>query len=350
MSTYLSIPADKIDVVPLGINLDGFAKRIASPDRPFTVGYLARIAPEKGLHALCDAYVRFRQRPGVERAQLEVAGYMASDQQGYLREAGRRLEAAGLGSEFHYRGLLDREQKIRFLRNLDVFSVPTVYVEPKGLFLLEAMACGVPVIQPNHGAFPEMIAKTSGGVLVEADNGDRLARRDLQPLERSGPSRRARREWIRRRAAALQHRPLRRANARGLREVDVLTVSGVGKTYPAPQGQVEVLTDISLSFSSGDAAAVMGPSGQREEHAAVHSGRARAADNGYGAPRGAESIRSRAEGARGVPQQRDRVRFSGSLPAPAVHRARERARSNAGWSCRSRCGSARAVARSIRSA
>jgi glycosyltransferase involved in cell wall biosynthesis len=100
---------------------------------------------------------------------------MASDQQGYLREAGRRLEAAGLGREFHYRGLLDREQKIRFLRNLDVFSVPTTYVEPKGLFLLEAMACGVPVIQPNHGAFPEMIAKTAGGVLVEADNADRLA-------------------------------------------------------------------------------------------------------------------------------------------------------------------------------
>jgi glycosyltransferase involved in cell wall biosynthesis len=175
MSRYLSIDAGKIDVVPLGINLEGFAKRVASPDRPFTVGYLARIAPEKGLHTLCDAYVRFRQRPGIARAQLEVAGYMASDQQGYLREARRRLEAAGLGSEFHYRGLLDRDQKIAFLRNLDVFSVPTVYVEPKGLFLLEAMACGVPVIQPNHGAFPEMIAKTSGGVLVEADNADRLA-------------------------------------------------------------------------------------------------------------------------------------------------------------------------------
>ena len=175
MSKYLTIEPDKIDVVPLGINLDGFAQRIASPDRPFTVGYLARIAPEKGLHALCDAYVRFRQRPGVAHAQLEVAGYMASDRQGYLREAERRLEAAGLGGEFHYRGLLDREQKIAFLRNLDVFSVPTVYVEPKGLFLLEAMACGVPVIQPNHGAFPEMIAKTSGGVLVEPDNADRLA-------------------------------------------------------------------------------------------------------------------------------------------------------------------------------
>jgi glycosyltransferase involved in cell wall biosynthesis len=175
MSTYLSIPAEKIDVVPLGINLEGFTRRVESTSRPFTVGYLARIAPEKGLHALCDAYVRFRKRPGIEQARLEVAGYMASDQQGYLRQAERRLKDAGLGREFHYRGLLNREQKVDFLRTLDVFSVPTVYVEPKGLFLLEAMACGVPVIQPRHGAFPEMIAKTSGGVLVEPGSADRLA-------------------------------------------------------------------------------------------------------------------------------------------------------------------------------
>ena len=56
-----------------------------------------------------------------------------------------------------------------------MFSVPTVYVEPKGLFLLEAMACGVPVVQPRHGAFPEMLAKTSGGILVEPDDTQSLA-------------------------------------------------------------------------------------------------------------------------------------------------------------------------------
>jgi len=82
---------------------------------------------------------------------------------------------AGLAADFHYRGALDREQKIAFLRQLDVFSVPTPYVEPKGLFLLEAMACGVPVVEPRHGAFPEMLARTSGGLLVDAGNTDSLA-------------------------------------------------------------------------------------------------------------------------------------------------------------------------------
>jgi glycosyltransferase involved in cell wall biosynthesis len=176
MATYLSIPRTKIDVVPLGINLAGYERRgDPRPDRPFTVGYLARIAPEKGLAGLCDAYVRFRQMPGVERAQLDVAGYLAPDQQGYLDDARRRLERAGLGAEFQYRRALDRAQKIEFLKNLDVFSVPTRYVEPKGLFLLEAWACGLPVVQPRHGSFPEMIEKTAGGLLVEPHDSESLA-------------------------------------------------------------------------------------------------------------------------------------------------------------------------------
>jgi len=176
MATYLSISREKIDVVPLGINLTGFGRRRNAPrDRSFTVGYLARIAPEKGLLGLCEAYVRFRQMAGVERARLEVAGYLAPDQHNYLKRAERTLADAGLGGEFQYRGALSREQKIEFLKELDVFSVPTVYVEPKGLFLLEAMACGVAVVQPRHGAFPEMIAKTSGGLLVEPGDAQSLA-------------------------------------------------------------------------------------------------------------------------------------------------------------------------------
>ncbi len=175
MAKYLGIPEEKIDVVPLGITLNGFDRRRDSEARPFTVGYFARIAPEKGLSLLCDAYVRFRQMAGVNEARLEVGGYLARDQKKYLDTSARRLTRAGFGGEFQYRGALDRAQKIDFLRNLDVLSVPTVYVEPKGLFLLEAMACGVPVVQPRHGAFPEILAKTDGGLLVNPADPQSLA-------------------------------------------------------------------------------------------------------------------------------------------------------------------------------
>ena len=80
----------------------------------------------------------------------------------------------GYGDEFHYRGVLDRKEKIAFLRSLDVMSVPATYDEPKGLSLLEAMACGVPVVQPRRGAFTEVVEKTRAGILVEPDSAEAL--------------------------------------------------------------------------------------------------------------------------------------------------------------------------------
>jgi len=173
MTDYLQIPAEKIRFVPLGINLEGFSQREERASRPFTVGYFARIAPEKGLHVLVEAYRLLRKE--ISEARLEVAGYIAPEFQSYLRDCERSLEAAGLAAEFHYRGAVDRDQKIAFLKGLDVLCVPTTYAEPKGIFLLEAMACGVPVVQPRHGAFPEIIEKTGGGLLVEPENPESVA-------------------------------------------------------------------------------------------------------------------------------------------------------------------------------
>ena len=174
MPGYLGIPKDKIRVVPLGINLEGFAKGVPEK-RPFTIGFFARIAPEKGLHVLAEAYRYLRQNGGLSNARLEVAGYLAPEHRKYLDDIIREMENANLGGEFAYRGKLDRQQKIAFLQGLDVFSVPATYNEPKGIFLLEAMACGVPVVQPSRGAFTEIVEKTGGGLLVDADDMHRLA-------------------------------------------------------------------------------------------------------------------------------------------------------------------------------
>jgi glycosyltransferase involved in cell wall biosynthesis len=86
------------------------------------------------------------------------------------------LQQAGLADEFHYRGAVDRAGKLAFLSGLDVLSVPATYDEPKGMFLLEAMASGVPVVQPRRGGFIEIVENTGGGLLVDPpDNPDSLA-------------------------------------------------------------------------------------------------------------------------------------------------------------------------------
>ncbi len=176
MPLYLSIPREKIHVVPLGINMDGYATRVRPvADAPPTVGYFARIAPEKGLHVLADAYIKMRQSGDLPSARLEVAGYIAPEHHKYLSDIEAQLKTAGLAEEFNYRGELDREGKIAFLQSLDVLSVPATYDEPKGIFLLEAMACGVPVVQPRRGGFTEILERTGGGLLVEPDNSASVA-------------------------------------------------------------------------------------------------------------------------------------------------------------------------------
>jgi glycosyltransferase involved in cell wall biosynthesis len=85
------------------------------------------------------------------------------------------INRAGLGAEFAYRGSVDRAGKLAFLRGIDVLSVPATYDEPKGMSLLEAMASGVPVVQPRRGAFTEIVERTGGGLLVEPDDPEKLA-------------------------------------------------------------------------------------------------------------------------------------------------------------------------------
>ncbi|HXO29057.1 MAG TPA: glycosyltransferase family 4 protein, partial [Thermoanaerobaculia bacterium] len=134
---------------------------------PWVVGYLGRIAPEKGLDLVAAAFRRLADAlGGAGRVRLHVAGYLPPQHRGYLRGVERQLRGWGLAGDYRYVGEVTRDEKIAFLAGLDLLAVGTVYAEPKGLYVLEALANGVPVVAPRHGAFPELLAETGGGVLV----------------------------------------------------------------------------------------------------------------------------------------------------------------------------------------
>ena len=172
MQDYLRNPAGKMRVAPLGISLPANLDPAALRREPFTIGYFARVAPEKGLHILTETYIIMRRELGLPPSRLRVAGYKGPDQQAYFDGIVRKLETAGLAGEFEYAGAPDRAGKFEFLRTLDVFCVPSPYHEPKGLYLLEAMAAGVPVVVPAHGALPEIINVTDGGLGSRGDARD----------------------------------------------------------------------------------------------------------------------------------------------------------------------------------
>ena len=175
MSRYLGIPADRIRYVPLGISFEGQTPHATRRTPPFTIGFFGRIAPEKGLHLLADAYGRLRTMPGVPNTRLLAAGYLLDEHRPYFDEVVGALTSAGLRHEFEYAGAPDRVGKLAVLARMDVFSMPATYDEPKGLSLLEALGSGVPLVQPARGSFVEIIEKTSGGLLVAPDDPQALS-------------------------------------------------------------------------------------------------------------------------------------------------------------------------------
>jgi len=175
MTHRLSLPASKVSVVLNGINLDGYAAaqnhapRITHHATP-VLGYLARMSKDKGLDMLVEAFIALKQRGKVPRLKLQIAGSCGPGDEPFVKALRKRLAEAGYIGEVAFLPNLTRAEKIDFLRGLTVFSVPALYGEAFGLYVIEAMAAGVPVVQPRHAAFPEILEATGGGVLCEPDD------------------------------------------------------------------------------------------------------------------------------------------------------------------------------------
>ena len=180
MIDYLAVESTRVSVIPHGLNLTGHGtRRTRKENDPFVIGYMARVCHDKGLHLLADAFIALAKRTDLPPLKLSVAGYMAEADRSYFEKIKAKLAQAGLSEHFDYAGEVDRAEKISFLQTLDVMALPTVYRETKGLSVLEAMANAVPVILPQHGTFPEIVADTQGGLLCEPEDvsslSDRLA-------------------------------------------------------------------------------------------------------------------------------------------------------------------------------
>ncbi|HEV3145130.1 MAG TPA: glycosyltransferase family 4 protein [Gemmataceae bacterium] len=221
MAEYLDLPREQMHVVYPGISLKDLEPKPRGESSnpagqlPLTVGYLARIAPEKGLHILAEAFRHLYKMPNVPPCRLRFSGWLGEHNRKYYEEVRSQLDKDLPAGAFEHVESPDRASKIRFLQSLDVLSVPAPYREPKGLYVLEALACGVPVVQPGHGSFPELIEATGGGLLVTPNDPAELAQGLRLLLENTE----LRRALGRRGRIAVQERFSSEAMARRTREV-----------------------------------------------------------------------------------------------------------------------------------
>jgi glycosyltransferase involved in cell wall biosynthesis len=173
MRKRLGLDPARVHVVQNGIDLEGFEPAPEAPSTP-TIGFLARMCSDKGLPALVDAFMRLVDRGTVPGVRLVIVGVQLSEDVPGIRELETRLIAAGIRDRVSFHPNVTRAEKIELLQSFSLLSVPADYGESFGLYLLEAMACEVPVVQPRHGGFPELLEATGGGLLYDPAQADGL--------------------------------------------------------------------------------------------------------------------------------------------------------------------------------
>ena len=174
MQKKMQIPEDKLHVIPIGIK-PGLYDYNSRAEEPRAIGFLSRMCPENGLEILVDAFLRLRSDPEFEDVKLKLTGGITADDKPFLRKQLDKVSKKGLAGEvqiihdFSFAALKD------FFKSISVLSVPVLKGEAFGLYQLEALASGIPLVQPDLGAFPEIIHATGGGLIYHPNTSDALA-------------------------------------------------------------------------------------------------------------------------------------------------------------------------------
>lgn len=183
MAGQLGLPREKIGLVRTGVRLEG--RPAGRPNGPPRIGFLSRMCYGKGVDLLAGAFVRLAGRAGLEKPELHLAGGWTAADLRLIRQVKDRLAGAGLADRAEFLPNLKFDRRAEFLGGLSVMSVPQRRPSSCGLFVLEALAGGVPFVQPDCGVFPELLERTGGGLLFTPGSLDELTQ-GLEKIIRDG--------------------------------------------------------------------------------------------------------------------------------------------------------------------
>ncbi len=164
---------NNIYVVPSGIESPREFEATKNNHSP-ALGYYCRINYQNGFDKLVDAFIDIKLLDKITELTLHVSGGFTGDDQPFINKQLKKLKKHGLKNYVKIYDEFQGPPKEEFFSNIDIMSVPVRKYDAYGLYILEANAAGVAVVQPATGAFPEILEKTGGGILYSPDNKDEL--------------------------------------------------------------------------------------------------------------------------------------------------------------------------------
>jgi glycosyltransferase involved in cell wall biosynthesis len=170
----MAINDSKIHTIHLGVNPAEYTYRDPAGKKR-SVGFLSRMNHDNGFDILIDAFILLKQSPSNDDVVLYLSGGSTNDDNPFLKEQRRKIVNAGLEHDVTFLENFNQEKRHILFDLVSVLSVPVRKGEAFGIYLAEAMASGIPVVQPALGAFPEIIEATGGGIAYGPNNPAKLA-------------------------------------------------------------------------------------------------------------------------------------------------------------------------------
>lgn len=172
---YMQISPDRFTVIHNGIDLQSnpvdarrsVRSELNIPQESMVIGMTGRMNAEKGPTYFADAAIELCQ----QHADLVV---LFTGQGSELPAIQDKVKSAGLESRFRFLGF--RKDAVRVTAAYDIAVVPSVFPEPFGMVVIEAMAAGIPVVASRVGGIPEIIEQDVSGILVPPQDAPALAK------------------------------------------------------------------------------------------------------------------------------------------------------------------------------
>jgi glycosyltransferase involved in cell wall biosynthesis len=185
MQKRMNIPSSKMHVVPVGIDHEEYRFILPDMNAP-VIGYLSRLNEENGFEIVIDAFIKLKQNPDHKNVKLKVTGGSTGDDKRFIGKQIRKLKSSKLLDDVEFCDAYQGDAKKQFLSSLTLLSVPVLKGEAFGLYQLESLASGTPIVQPGLGAFPEIVENTGGGVIFEPNTAEALAMKLNEVLSNPG--------------------------------------------------------------------------------------------------------------------------------------------------------------------
>jgi glycosyltransferase involved in cell wall biosynthesis len=182
MQGKMDLPPEKVTTIHLGVDPDQYT--FIPPNRKErAIGFVSRMSHGNGLDILVDAFILLKQGPAFGDVTLHLTGGSTGDDRKFLSGIRHKIREHGLMHQVEFHEDFEEQGLREFLAKVSVASVPVRNGEAFGIYLLECMASGVPVVQPSLGAFPEIVKTAGGGVIYGPNDPEHLAEALAKLLE-----------------------------------------------------------------------------------------------------------------------------------------------------------------------